>query len=118
MSNTTPGQAKSLSLPPANRIVAFIGPFVAIVAGALAAWLGKHFPGLHLNMTKTAAAITQAIEFAVGAAVTLALHSKWLEGWQKWESATSQPSTQPPPAPAPAPASLDTAYGQGTPSDG
>jgi hypothetical protein len=68
-----------------NRIVAFIGPFVAIVAGALAAWLGRHFPGLKLNETKTTAEITQAIEFAVGAGVTLLLHSKWLSGWQAWE---------------------------------
>jgi hypothetical protein len=77
---------------PLNRVVAFLGPFVAIAAGAAASWLGRHFPGLHLNTAKAAGQIAQAIEFAIGALVTLVLHHKWLDGWQQWEEATLAPA--------------------------
>lgn len=70
---------------PMNRVVAFLGPYLAIVSGALAAWLGRHFPGLDVNLGATARGITQASEFAVGALITWALHHKYLTGWQQWE---------------------------------
>jgi hypothetical protein len=82
-------------VPPLNRIVAFVGPIAALGAGAAATWLGRHFPGLHLNTSTTAGEITQAIEFAVGAFVTLALQRKWLDGWQKWEAAIRQSAAAP-----------------------
>lgn len=70
---------------PFNRAVAFLGPYVSIVSGALAAWLVKHFPGAHLDQTGLASTITQGVVFAVGTLVTYALQHKWLDGWQKWE---------------------------------
>jgi hypothetical protein len=79
---------------PPNRVVTLLGPVVAIVSGAVAAWLGTNFPGLGLNTGSTAATITEGINFAVGALVTLALQHKWLAGWQQYVAAggTSAPS--------------------------
>lgn len=71
---------------PLNRLVALLGPYVAILSGALATWLSRHFPGLNLETKGTAATISSAIIFVIGAAVTWALHHKWLDGWQKWEA--------------------------------
>jgi hypothetical protein len=101
---STPSQqqspADSKSSPfPVNRVVAFMGPFVAILAGACATWLGQHFPGLHLNTSKVAGQITQAIEFAIGAGITFALQHKWLAGWQQWEALTAAPATAQPTPP-------------------
>src|SRR5579862_7490163 len=82
---------------PLNRIVAFIGPYIAIASGALATWLIQHFPGLHLDKATTATAITKAVVFAIGTGVTWALHHKWLDGWQKWEAlvfGAGSPATQ------------------------
>lgn len=81
------GQSQSVSGAPfpLNRVVAFVGPYVAILSGALAAWLVQHFPGLHLDTDTLAANITEAAVFVIGALVTYALHHKWLDGWQQWE---------------------------------
>jgi hypothetical protein len=70
-----------------NRVVAFAGPYVAIVSGAIAAWLGNHFPGLAIDRGTVTANVATAIEFALGTGVTWALHHKWLDGWQRWEAA-------------------------------
>jgi uncharacterized membrane protein YeaQ/YmgE (transglycosylase-associated protein family) len=78
-----------------NRVVAFFGPVISIIAGVVASWLGRHLPGLHLNTGTAAGTITQGIEFAIGSLITLALQHKWLDGWQKWEA------TQPPVGAAP-----------------
>jgi len=72
-------------LPP-NRVVMLFGPVVAIIAGAVASWLATHFPGLNLDTSSTAGMITQGINFAIGALVTLALQHKWLAGWQQYEA--------------------------------
>ncbi|HEX8067408.1 MAG TPA: hypothetical protein VF520_12885 [Thermoleophilaceae bacterium] len=69
--------------------MAFAGPYVAILSGAIAAWLGKHFPGLALDSDTVAGDVGTAIEFALGAGITWALHHKWLDGWQRWEVATA-----------------------------
>jgi hypothetical protein len=79
-------------LPP-NRVVTLLGPVVAIVSGAVAAWLGTNFPGLGLNTSSTAATITQGINFAVGALVTLALQHKWLAGWQQYQATVAASGT-------------------------
>jgi hypothetical protein len=98
---------------PLNRIVAFLGPYIAIASGLIATWLAQHFPGLHINKTSATSAIANAIVFAIGAAVTWALHQKWLDGWQKWEAivagpvagspapVAATPVAAPPPAPEP-----------------
>jgi hypothetical protein len=70
-----------------NRVVAFLGPYVAIGSGVIAAWLGRHFPGLGIKADGTAKTIASAVEFGIGAFTTWALHHKWLTGWQQWEQA-------------------------------
>lgn len=70
---------------PTNRVIAFLGPYIAIASGLAAAWLSTNFPGLDLDTNETAAAITQGATFALGALITWALHHKWLTGWQQWE---------------------------------
>jgi hypothetical protein len=82
--STTPAPAPAPF--PLNRVVAFLGPVIALAAGSAATWLGQNFPGLHLDATSTAAQIAAAIEFVVGAGITFALQHKWLDGWQKWET--------------------------------
>lgn len=83
--STTPAPAPAPF--PLNRVVAFLGPVIALAAGSAATWLGQNFPGVHLDETSTAAQIAAAIEFVVGAGITFALQHKWLDGWQKWETA-------------------------------
>jgi hypothetical protein len=70
---------------PWNRVVTGIGPFVAIFSGAVATWLIKHIPGLHIDQATLAANITAAVVFLVGAGGTFAMQHKWLSGWQQWE---------------------------------
>ena len=64
-----------------NRVVALLTPLVfAPLAGAVAAWLAKHFPAL--GMSK---ADVQEI-FIGGALIALAPALQWLHGWQKHEA--------------------------------
>jgi hypothetical protein len=73
---------------PINRIVAFAGPYVAIVSGALADWLivHVHILGLfHTSQTAISGAVTQIIVFGITALLVWAGHQKWLSGWQSWE---------------------------------
>ncbi|MGZ6613105.1 MAG: hypothetical protein ACXVFQ_01570 [Solirubrobacteraceae bacterium] len=79
------GQSTGLEPFPLNRVVAFLGPFVAIISGAVATWLIEHIPGLHIDKATLASNITAAIVFLVGAAGTFVMHLKWLTGWQAWE---------------------------------
>jgi hypothetical protein len=82
---TDAGQPAGKEPFPWNRIVAFLGPYLAIVSGALATWLLAHFPGLHVNQSTLAANLSEAAVFIVAAAGTFAMHHKWLDGWQQWE---------------------------------
>ena len=84
------GAVPTTSTFPLNRVVAFLGPYIAIASGALSTWLVQHFPGLHVDQATLGASITKAIVFAVGAGVTFALHHKWLDGWQQWETGLNQ----------------------------
>lgn len=64
-----------------NRIVAFCTPLVfAPAAGAIAAWLAQHFPGIDVP--------SSALEeiFIAGALIALAPALQWLHGWQKYEA--------------------------------
>lgn len=90
---------------PVNRIVALAGPFIAILAGGISAWVGSHFPGVDIDTSETAGIITQGVHFVVGAVITWALHHKYLAGWQQWErgvlalaAAAPAPAGDPPPA--------------------
>jgi hypothetical protein len=70
-----------------NRIVALLTPLVfAPAAGAIAAWLARHFPGV-----KVAPADLEKI-FIAGALIALAPAAQWLHGWQKYE--TQQAETE------------------------
>lgn len=72
---------------PTNRVIALLGPYIAVLAGTLAAWLSQHFPGLADDVDAETQSITQAITFAVGALISWALQHKYLDGWQRWEQA-------------------------------
>ena len=72
-----------------NRIVAFLGPYVAIASGAIADWLlvHVHFLGLfHVGHSQVAGIIAQVAVFGLTALATLVLHNKWLSGWIAHES--------------------------------
>jgi hypothetical protein len=73
---------------PLNRIVAFVYPYVSILAGAVADWLlvHVHLLGLfHTNRTAIASVITQVVVFALTAILTWLGAQKWLTGWQGFE---------------------------------
>jgi hypothetical protein len=71
-------------------VATLLGPFVAIVSGAAAAWLLKHFPGMHIDQSTLGTTISEALVFAVAAAGTFAIHHKWLSGWQSYEQPFNQ----------------------------
>jgi hypothetical protein len=64
-----------------NRIVALLTPLVfAPLAGAVAAWLAEHFPGVEVDQ----GSLEQI--FIAGALIALAPAAQWLHGWQKHEA--------------------------------
>jgi hypothetical protein len=70
-------------LPPANRIVAFAGPYIAVVAGGVASWLVAKvnlagLPGLDEDNLKTA--LTGGFTWLLVAGLAWAGHAKWLTG--------------------------------------
>ena len=68
-----------------NRIVAVLTPLVfAPAAGAVAAWVAKHAPGVDLTKDEL-----QNI-FIAGALIALAPAAQWLHGWQKYEDRQAQ----------------------------
>ena len=68
-----------------NRVVAVATPLVfAPLAGAVSAWLAKHFPGFNVPQEHL-----QQI-FIAGSLIALAPAAQWLHGWQKWEIQQAQ----------------------------
>ena len=64
-----------------NRLVALATPLVfAPLAGAVAAWLAEHFPGIEVDQSSLEAV------FIAGALIALAPAAQWLHGWQKYEA--------------------------------
>jgi hypothetical protein len=64
-----------------NRVVALLTPLVfAPLAGAVAAWLAKHFPAIGVSKDDL-----QEV-FIGGALIALAPALQWLHGWQKFEA--------------------------------
>jgi len=100
---------------PTNRIVAFAGPYIAIVSGVIADWLVVHLHVLaifHTTSTAIASTISQGLVFGLTAVLVWAGHHKWLTGHQLLETAKV---TTPPtavaiaePAPAETPAQTPT----------
>lgn len=70
---------------PFNRLVAFLGPYIAIASGAVSTWLLVHvhlFSLFHVTQTQVGSAITQILVFGVTTLVTWLGHQKWLKGHQ------------------------------------
>jgi hypothetical protein len=61
----------------ANRIVAFLTPVFAGLAGYVCQWVAKNFPGTPTLSKNDLTAI-----FVVGATAAVAAALKWLHGWQ------------------------------------
>jgi hypothetical protein len=83
-----PGSADAGPFP-LNRIVAFLGPYLAIASGVVADYLLVHVHLLatfHVNHNGLASALSQVAIFAITTLVVWAGHHKWLTGWQHWES--------------------------------
>jgi hypothetical protein len=71
------------ALPPANRIVAFAGPYFSVIAGGVASWLVAKVniagvPGLDQHNIQTA--IAGGLAWLLVAGLAWAGHSKWLTG--------------------------------------
>jgi hypothetical protein len=71
-----------------NRIVAVLTPLVfAPAAGAVAAWVAKHAPGVDLSKEE----LTNI--FIAGALIAIAPALQWLHGWQKYEARQAEADT-------------------------
>lgn len=82
---------------PLNRLIAFAGPYIAVISGVVADWLVVHVHILatfHVGDNDIAQAISQIIVFGVTAFVVWLGHQKWLDGYQKW-AYTNAPAAQP-----------------------
>lgn len=70
-----------------NRLVAFLGPYIAVLSGVVADWLTVHVHLLstfHVGPDSTAKAVAQIVVFAITTAVVYAGQLAWLDGFQKW----------------------------------
>jgi hypothetical protein len=82
-----PDQTPKLFGFDANRVVAFAGPHIAWVAGALATWLMSQtdiFATFDVSNETLAGALSQALVFGVVTLVVWLGQHKWLDGFQKW----------------------------------
>lgn len=73
---------------PINRIVAFLGPLIAVLAGAVADWVLKrlHFLSDFHTHTEVANYVTQIAIFGVTAVLVWLGQQTWLKGWIQHES--------------------------------
>lgn len=77
-----PGNETILGFP-INRIVAFVGPYIAILGGIVADWLTAHVHFLavfHIQGNAVASAFVQLGIFGITAGLIWLGHQKWLEG--------------------------------------
>jgi hypothetical protein len=74
---------------PVNRIIAFLGPYIAVFAGAVADWLfvHVHFLANFHNHSAVAGWVSQVTVWALTSLLVWLGQAKWLDGWQRWESA-------------------------------
>jgi hypothetical protein len=78
-----------MSKLPINRIVAFAGPYIAILSGAVVDWLFVHLHFLtnwHTNASSITKWLTQALVFGLTSLLVWLGQQKWLQGWIAWES--------------------------------
>ncbi|MET0604188.1 MAG: hypothetical protein ABW167_19545 [Baekduia sp.] len=74
---------------PLNRLVAFAGPYISVVAGGVVAWLIAKanvvgFPGLGTHAHELATGITAALTWLLVSVLSHLGQAKWLDGFQKW----------------------------------
>jgi hypothetical protein len=77
-----------MSNVPLNRIVAFAGPYIAILSGAIVDWLFVHLHFLtnwHTNASSITKWLTQALVFGLTSLLVWLGQQKWLSGWIAWE---------------------------------
>jgi len=93
---------------PINRVVAFAGPYISILSGAVADWLLVHvhlLSDFHTTKGTIVNLVTQGLVFGLTAILTWLGHQKWLTGWQAAEArqggtmATEAPEPTAPPEP-------------------
>jgi hypothetical protein len=78
-----------MSKLPINRIVAFAGPYIAILSGAVVDWLFVHLHFLtnwHTNASSITKWLTQALVFGLTSLLVWLGQQSWLKGWIEWES--------------------------------
>jgi hypothetical protein len=78
-----------MSKLPLNRIVAFLGPYIAILSGAVVDWLFVHLHFLtnwHTNQSSITKWLTQALVFGLTSGLVWLGQQSWLKGWIAWES--------------------------------
>jgi hypothetical protein len=88
MSTTTPPEPTSDTKGlPVNRIVAFLGPYIAIISGAVADWLLTHLNvgGLFHDRDQVSRVVAQLVVFIVTAGIVWLGQQKWLSGWIAYE---------------------------------
>ena len=74
---------------PINRVVAFAGPYIALLSGAVVDWLFVHLNFLadwHTNNSSITTWLTQALVFGLTALLVWLGQQQWLRGWIAWES--------------------------------
>jgi hypothetical protein len=77
-----------MSKLPINRIVAFAGPYIAILSGAVVDWLFVHLHFLtnwHTNASSITKWLTQALVFGLTSLLVWLGQQSWLRGWIEWE---------------------------------
>lgn len=89
MSTETPSrdETKDEGVFTLNRIVAFAGPYVAILSGAIVDWFFVHIHFLanwHTNKSAITNWLTQAVVFALTAILVWMGQQQWLRGFRDW----------------------------------
>jgi len=84
-----------MSKIPLNRIVAFAGPYISVIAGGIASWLVARVniagvPGLDQSNLQTS--IAGGLTFVLVSGLSWAGHSKWLSGHHVQMEADAQVS--------------------------
>jgi hypothetical protein len=86
--DTAPGDAlPTLFGIPLNRLIAFAGPYIAVISGVVADWLIVHvhvLSSFHVQGNEIGNAVSQILVFGITALVVWLGHQKWLDGYQKW----------------------------------
>jgi hypothetical protein len=78
---------------PLNRIVAFAGPYIALLSGAIVDWLFVHLNFLanfHTNESAITTWLTQALVFGLTSLLVWLGQQSWLKGWIAWEAKNAE----------------------------